>query len=389
MPWSVPNVVEQRTEFVLRSFETNVNFATLCRDFGISRKTGYKWRQRFEAEGFAGLHDQSRRPHGHSASLPEEVVCELVRLKTAHPGWGPRKICELYATRHSQGPSESSVKRVLGKAGLTEKRRRPRRTTDSGRLTARRKPTKPNEVWTVDFKGWWPTSRGKRCEPLTIRDEHSRYMLAVDALSTTKGAVVKACFERAFARYGLPEVIRSDNGTPFASASSPLGISRLSAWWLMLGIDLDRIQPGRPDQNGGHERMHRDIKRELQGKIEGDLRDHQAAFDVWRKEFNHVRPHEAINMKRPAELYEKSCRKLPTRLLPMDYSPDMLTRCVGPRGTISIENVPIFLTASLGGWTVGLKPAANDCFDLWFAHLRLGVLDLSSQRVTWTKPLER
>ncbi|MCZ7583255.1 MAG: helix-turn-helix domain-containing protein [Deltaproteobacteria bacterium] len=214
-----------RLEFVLRSLTEPTPFRTLCAEYGVSPKTGYKWKQRFFQEGSSGLHDQSRRPAASPAALPEQVVCEIVRLKQAHRTWGPRKIRELYARRHRAQPlpSESSVKRVLDKAGLVEKRR-SRRSRDTGRLQSRVDAQAPNDVWTVDFKGWWYTPTHERCEPFTVRDAYSRYVLASAILPDARTETVQQACEGLFERYGLPGTIRSDNGRPFAATTAPLGV---------------------------------------------------------------------------------------------------------------------------------------------------------------------
>ena len=292
MPWKETRKMDQRTEFALKSMKTS-NFRELCREYGISTKTGYKWKQRFLERGLGGLLEESRKPHAHPSELPEEVVCEIVRLKAAHPHWGPRKIRDLYGRKKpGEVPSESSFKRVLERAGLTEPRKR-RNREPGGRVTSGRKAEAPNEVWTVDFKGWWKDREGLRVEPLTVRDEHSRMLLEMRALESSRTESVRDCFERLFERHGLPGAIRSDNGPPFASSQGLLGLSRLSVWWLALGIGLERSRPGCPQDNGAHERMHLDIRRELQsGRIGRD----QAAFDLWRNEYNHERAEERRNV---------------------------------------------------------------------------------------------
>src|SRR5205809_7836146 len=292
MPWKKSEPMEQRMEFAVRAMQT-LNFGALCQQYGISAKTGYKWRERFWRKGLAGMAEESRRPKSHSEQLPEEEVCEIVRLKLAHMAWGPRKIRELYLRRHGEVASESTFKRVLERTGLTQKRRR-RRAPEAGRLSNGREAAALNEVWTVDFKGWWRNG-DKRCEPLTVRDEYSRYLLEVRAVEDGRSETVRKSFERIFERHGLPEAIRSDNGSPFASRQGLLGLSRLSAWWVVLGIDLERGRPGHPQDNAGHERMHKDISRELEAVGECD----QAALDVWRETFNYERPHEALGMRCP------------------------------------------------------------------------------------------
>jgi transposase InsO family protein len=273
MPWKVINPVDTRTEFVLRAMRQDSDFCALCREFGISRKTGYKWKERFLREGLPGLSEQSRCPDSSPNQLDENQVCRIIRLKQAHPKWGPRKIRDIYARQFSteQVPSESTFKRVLDKAGLVEHRRQRGSQEAGTRLTRQVVAERPNHVWTIDFKGWWYTLDQKRFEPLTIRDDYSRYILCARALASAQTEVVREEFHRVFTQNGLPEIIRSDNGSPFAGNSSPLGLSRLSAWWLTLGIDLDRIRPGKPQENGRHERMHLDIAREVENSAERDL----------------------------------------------------------------------------------------------------------------------
>lgn len=238
--------MNQRMEFALKALQTD-NFRALCREYGISTKVGYKWRGRFVAEGVAGLRDLSRRPKGSPSALSEEEICRIVRLKERHRHWGPRKLHELYLRQWGVGPSESSFKRVLERCGLTEKRRL-RAAATAGRIASGRRASAPNEVWTVDFKGWWYDAQGK-CNPLTVRDEYSRYLLEMRALADARTVTVQSCFERLFGEYGVPGAIRSDNGSPFGSHGL-LGLSRLSAWWIANGIDLERSRPGCPQDNG-------------------------------------------------------------------------------------------------------------------------------------------
>jgi putative transposase len=284
--------MDQRIEFCCKALRGG-NFRALCREYGISAKTGYKWQERFLREGAGGMVEESRRPRSHPESLGEEELCRMVALKLAHPHWGPRKLRELYHRQQGRAASESSFKRVLERSGLTQKRR-VRRASQSGRLCSGRTAQEPNQVWSVDFKGWWYTGL-ERCEPLTVRDEYSRYLLELRALENARSATVQQHFERLFERYGLPESIRSDNGSPFASRCAVYGLSRLSAWWVALGIDLERGRPGHPQDNGAHERLHRDISLELQclGQID------QHSLELWRQEFNEQRPHEALGMRCP------------------------------------------------------------------------------------------
>jgi len=296
-------------------------------------------------------------------------------LKQAHPHWGPRKIQALYQRKHGgEVPSESSFKRVLERAGLTVPRR-VRRSTETGRLGSGRKASAPNEVWSVDFKGWWKDRDGLRVEPLTVRDEHSRMLLEMRALENSRTESVQACFERLFERHGLPGAIRSDNGSPFASANGLLGLSRLSAWWLALGIDLERSRPGCPQDNGAHERMHLDIRRELEG---GRVGRDQSAFDLWRKEYNTERPHEALGMRVPAEIYRRSERAYEGTPTDIDYEGMATRRVKRTTGMIGYQSERIMLTTALGGWSVGLSPQANGLVEVWFSKLLLGFIDPTS-----------
>jgi len=360
--------MSQKKEFVLKSFGSK-NFRVLCKEYGISTKTGYKWRKRFMDHGWGGLEEWSRRPLSHAKELSEAVVCEMVRLKTKHKFWGARKVRDVYARTHEEVPSESSFKRVLDRAGLVEHRRMARRS-EAGRICTGRRANAPNEIWTVDFKGWWYKANGERCEPLTVRDECSRYVLEVRVVPDARTATVRACFERLFEQNGLPGAIRSDNGVPFASSTGVLGLSKLSAWWVVLGIDLERSRPGCPQDNGGHERLHLDIERELRGE------EQQASFDEWRRTFNQERPHEALAMKRPAELYQPSALKFVGTPEDVRY-PKMEPRRVKSTGHIHYGKHSIFISSALAGWSVGLEACEQGKFNVHFGRLLLGQYDES------------
>jgi transposase InsO family protein len=380
MPWKETNVVTVRTEFVVRAMENKIPFIALCQEYGISTKTGYKWKERFLAKGISGLSDQSRRPHSSPARITEDQACRLIRLKLAHRRWGPKKIHDLFIRQHSDSEalSLSTVKRILDKSGLVEHRAR-RKVAQCGRIENRIEAKSPNEVWTVDFKGWWYSVDKARIEPLTVRDAYSRYILCADVLEDGKSQTVQRCFERLFEMYGLPKTIRSDNGSPFACTRSPLGLSRLSAWWVALGINLDRIAPGHPEQNGGHERMHRDIAYEIEGCIDGDVCAHQAALETWRHEFNHERPHEALEMRVPANLYAKSERTFDPKGFELSYPQGYLSRRVGNQGCVMIRRSYIFISGALSGWDIGLKTIAYGRYAVWFGLLCLGEIDMETE----------
>lgn len=380
MPWKETDIMNLRTEFVMRALHAELPFRTLCAEYGISTKTGYKWKERFLKDGLKGLADQSRRPHTSPGELAEDDICRLVEFKAAHRTWGPKKIRELFARAYpgADVPSLSTVKRVFDKAGLVKHRRR-RRAEQCGRIASGLRAEQPNDLWTVDFKGWWYSTEKERIEPLTVRDAYSRYVLCVQALEDARTQTIRRRFEAIFATYGLPRVIRSDNGSPFASTSAPLGLSRLSAWWVALGIGLDRIEPGRPEQNGGHERMHRDIAIEVEAGPGGDLVAEQAALQTWRHEFNHERPHEALGMQVPADLYAKSPRTYDPSEIELTYPADYHCRKACQNGTIKFAGVKVRVSQAVAGWQLGLKATGSRHHSVWFGPLCLGELDLRAE----------
>jgi putative transposase len=386
MPWKETSLMEQRTEFALRALREEKPFRHLCAEYNIAPKTGYEWVRRFRKSGEMGMHDLSRRPLSSPKALDEDVACKLIRFKLAQPHWGPKKILSMYmdACPALPAPSISSVKRILGKVGLVEKRKRTRRAEDCGRISNRLVATAPNDLWSVDFKGWWYSTRKEKVVPLTVCDAFSRYVLMVHVVPDASTETVRRCFERLFLQHGMPKVIRSDNGAPFACTRAPLGLSRLSAWFVALGINLDRIEPGHPEQNGSHERMHRNIAMEVQGRIDGDLRAQQAALDIWHHDYNHLRPHEALAMQRPADLYRPSELRFDPELARVEYPQDYLRRKVSPRGVIHFENRLLQITAALAGWDVGLQMLSPDLFNVWFGSLRLGRLNLKLQKFAAT-----
>ena len=372
--------MDQRKEFVIEAMKLDVNFTDLCRQFSITTKTGYKWKKRFIEEGFAGLADQSRRPDYSPAQISEDVVLELVRLKVKKKHWGPKKIREVYARKYpdSKIPCVTTVERVLRKAGLVEKRKR-RRSCTGIRIENSVVADHPNHVWTVDFKGWWYSPQKEKVNPLTIRDEFSKYIFSIKALEKGDTYSVRAEFERIFRQFGLPEVIRSDNGPPFAHMSSLLGLTKLSVWWMALGIQLDRIEPGHPQQNGGHERMHLDMTNELENQIEGDMRLHQREFDRWRNEFNRERPHESLKMKTPQEVYINSTTRYQLVDQEIEYPGTFRSRRVNDRGFINLKRQRYFIGNPFAGYYVGIKPMKDGEQKVWFGDYRLGSLDMETK----------
>ena len=368
-----------RKEFALKALAAGANLSALCREYGVTRKTGRQWRERAKREGINRLAEHSRRPRSSPTRLAEEMVCRIVRLKMAHPAWGPRKLCELYRRAYDRLLSISSCHRVLKKSGLVQaKRRRVRR--ERALVLGATRALAPNDVWTVDYKGWWRLHNGERCEPLTVRDAFSRYILCAQVLEDTRTATVKAEFLRLFQLYGLPKVIKSDNGSPFAASSAPLGLSTLSASWVALGIELEHSRPGHPQDNGAHERMHKDLQSEVAARMQPDRRAQQAALDLWREEYNHQRPHESLQNRFPAEVYRRSERPLPAEPAPIDYGAGFFIRKVSPNGTIRWHGQLVGLTTTLAGHEVGLRLVSSDRLEVWFNHLHLGAIDLQTCR---------
>ncbi len=370
---------EVRKEFALKALEAGANLSALCLQYGVTRKTGREWRERARLEGINRLAERSRRPLSSPRQLGEAVACQLVRLKLAYPHWGPRKIRDVFCQTQGQALGVSSCHRVLKAAGLVQAR--PRRVRRAATLVQGAVvPQAPNDVWTVDFKGWWRLGDGRRCEPLTVRDAFSRYLLSVYVAPDARAATVGQEFNRLFQLYGLPKLIKSDNGSPFACRVVPQGLTSLSAQWVALGIALEHSRPGHPQDNGAHERMHKDLQAEVAVNIQVDARAQQAALDLWRREYNEVRPHAALQGRRPADLYHKSSRPYPTAPLHLDYGRGYLTRRVICTGKISYQGHLIFITTALIGWEVGLRTVSPTQVEVWFSYLFLGTIDLQTNR---------
>ena len=380
MPWKETDKMEQKELFIKAMLANEKPFKHLCADFGISEKTGHKWKNRFYEQGKAGLYEQSR------ARLTQDMIdgdaaAELIRIKNAHLAWGPKKIREIYAKAYPQKavPSLSSVKRILDKAGLVKPRKiRPPVSSDCPRLQQQIQAQAANDVWSIDFKGWWK-SDGEICEPFTVRDRYSRKILCTKLMQSKSSVAVRAVMTDLFKTYGLPKVIHSDNGAPFAAPNGILNLTTLAVWWITLGILPDRSLKGHPEQNGSLERMHKDIADEIEGKVPGGISANQAVLDEWVKEYNSVRPNEAIGMKTPDELYTKSERKYTGDYDELEYPIGFLVRKVTGGGEIILNGVRITIDYALRGWHVGLKPLDDGhSFLVFIADFLLGTLDLDS-----------
>lgn len=350
--------------------------------YGISRKTAYKWIERFEAGGAAALEDRSRAPHHHPNAVGREIERALLELKAQRPLWGApklrRKLELVLGADHC--PAESTVSEILRRHGLSRIARRKRRAVPSTQPFAACQQA--NAVWCADFKGWFRTGDGNKCTPLTISDGHSRYLLRCQGLDGSTGfTTVQPLFIATFREYGLPQAIRTDNGPPFASPGLG-GLSALSVWWLRLGLNLERIEPGQPQQNGRHERMHRTLKAATAQPPRANLRQQQKAFDTFRCEYNEDRPHEALGQRTPAQFYQPAARDYPERLpTPPGYPDDWQKRKVRPSGQIKWKGREIQISQALVGQEIGLKPIADAEWAIYFERLELGRYDERNHRL--------
>ena len=377
MSWRESSIMDQRREFIQQMLMREKPFKQLCADFGISEKTGYKWKHRFEEEGEIGLYDQSRAPNTKPNALSEDIIICIVNLKIAHPTWGPKKIQALYCRIKQETVSLSSVKRILDKVHLVKKQRVRKADTDSSRLRRHIQAEQPNDVWAIDFKGWW-MSDGEKCIPFNIRDVASRKILAAVLVEKMDSDTCRRIMTDTFRKYGLPKVIRSDNGIPFASSHSILSLTDLSAWWITLGITPDRTKKGTPGQNGSIERMHRDMANEIEGRIPGGRAANQRALDLWVNEYNSVRPNEAIGMKTPDEVYVLSDRKYKGDFDVIEYPPGYIPRKVFSSGEISIDSVRVTISSALRGLTLGLVANGDNTYLVYLADFLLGTADFNS-----------
>ncbi len=387
MPWKEHRAVDLKREFVLAAMSPGANVAQLCRQYGISRNNGYKWLRRFEASGNAGLEERSRRPRRISRT-DGEVVLRLIELRHLYP-WGAKKLRQLLCDEIGESaPSVKTVARILDRAGEPRVRKPRRRLRVVAREHERLVARAPNDLWTVDFKGWWRTRDRKRFEPLTVRDAFSRYVLCLQMLGSTRADVVKPAFERLFQSCGLPAVIRVDNGSPFACTSAPAGLSQLSAWWTALGIRVSFSRPAHPQDNGAHERMHADVAAELECDPAATIEVQQRAAERWRHIYNEIRPHEALQMKTPASLYSRSPRRF-RGIRPPVYPPTFAIRQVTRTGCVHYLNRTVFVSQSVAGHEVGLQKTRQGRMAVRFYGISLGLFDLASAPLHNPPPLIR
>jgi putative transposase len=381
MPWRERGPVDLRVQFIGEYVSGLFSMTELTTQYGISRKTGYKWVERYKAGGPGALHDRSRRPHDHPATTAPELVAALLRVRQRHPRWGAKKLLATVQRQEPTAtwPSRSTVCDLLRRHGVVLPRRR-RRPVPHGTHTLA-PLTGPNATWTTDFKGEFRTGDRVYCYPLTLRDGFSRYVLRCDALLSRSTALTRSCFERAFRDYGLPDRIRSDNGEPFASPA--LGrLSRLNVWWMRLGIIPERIALGRPEQNGSHEQFHAVLKAETARPPAAHRRAQQQRFRRFCREYNEERPHESLGDHPPATAYQPSTRSLPARLPPLEYAGHLEIRRVGSNGCVGWGGRPLFLTEVLVGEDVGFEEVDDGIWTLYFASVGLARFDERTRTLT-------
>jgi transposase InsO family protein len=371
MPWKDTRPVDQRLKFIEARLSGEHSMVTLCRMFGISTKTGYKWWHRFEQEGMPGLLDRSRASHSHPNATAEDMVTLVIGARRRHPTWGPRKLRAWLRRKGYEPPAPSTIGDIVRREGLVRpKRRRPRPGCFADGLSAQ---DQPNAVWAADFKGHFKLRHGPKCYPLTISDGFSRYLLRCEALRHPDRLSAREVFDAAFAEFGLPWTLRTDNGTPFSATH---GISELTVWWIQLGIEPERIERGKPTQNGRHERMHRTLKQDAIQSVKpaGSFWAQQRIFDRFRHEYNEERPHEALSDEPPASCYEPSPRRYPTKLREPEYGDDDVVYRVKPNGAITHEGRDVFLSSTLSAQPVGLTGHDDGSWKIHYGPLYLGSL---------------
>ena len=389
MPWNKVDIVKLREQFIDEYLGQNYSsFSDLCNCYGISRPTGYKWRDRFMKGGKNNLSDRSRAPLNITRKTSDEICQLIIEKKLAHKYWGPKKVLD-NLKKHDPSlklPADSTAGEILKRAGLVKKRRK--RWCVPANELAFTETQKNNQVWGVDYKGQFKLGNQEMCYPLTITDNHSRYLLRCQALQSTRYDDAKKWMEQTFREYGLPDAIRSDNGTPFASIAAG-GISRLSMWWIQLGIRPERIKPGYPQQNGRHERMHKTLKEETTKPAAYNQASQQSQFDRFFHEFNHERSHEALGRKCPDEVYQSSLRNYPEIIEPISYDEGLQVRIVKRGGEIKWKNTHIYISQVLSNEKVSLVEVDTDVWEICYGFYKLGTIrgkEMKLERATqWHK----
>ena len=374
MPWLETAPMEQRERFIRDERLGLYAMTELCERYGISRKTGYKWLDRFDAGGRAGLSDRSRAPHQCPHRITDHVAQLICLARRQHPSWGPEKLLQWLGPRHPdiELPAVSTAGDLLARKGLVKKRRRRRPHLHPGVVPA--VTTQPNDLWTADFKGHFRTRDGIYCYPLTIADQHTRFLMACHGLLSTKGHGVRPVFDRLFREYGLPRAIRTDNGVPFATTGIH-GFSQLNVWWLRLGIQHQRILPGQPQQNGAHERMHKTLKGDAIRPPRATLAAQQRAFNRFQGVYNTERPHKFLRGRTPGSLYRPSPRAYTGELPPIEYPGHFLVKRITNAGTFRFKKRLLFIANALKQHTIGLEEIADGIWSIHFCRVLVGRLD--------------
>ena len=375
MPWNETCPVDQRERFIADVRAGLFTMTELCERYGISRTSGYKWVERADTGGRAALADRSRAPHHCPHRIPAALAELLCAARRAHPQWGPKKLLQYLAPRHRRmapWPAVSTVGDLFVREGLVTKRRRRRRPDHPGTVPPH--TTEPNDLWAADFKGQFRTGDGLYCYPLTITDQHSRFLLTCHSLRNVQTVGARPAFERAFREYGLPRAIRTDNGVPFATQAIH-GLSQLNVWWIRLGIQHQRILPAHPQQNGAHERMHKTLKAGAIRPPRATLPAQQRAFDTFRREYNEVRPHDTLNGHTPASIYHPSPRPYPRRLPPVEYPGHYLVKRITSGGTFRFGRRLLFLATPLEGYDVGLDEVEEGVWSIYFCNVLVARFD--------------
>ena len=380
MPWSETSPMDQRTQFMADYLRDTLSITELCQLYGVSRKTAYKWIERYLLLGPAGLEQRSRRPRYAPNETPPEIVTAFLEVRRHHPSWGAKKLLKIVHKRNPRWhlPCRSTVCDILSRHGMVPKKRRRRHIGHPG------KPNSlilaPNDLWSADFKGQFKTGNGVYCYPLTVTDGFSRYLLGCQALYSTAVNGVKPVFTRLFHEFGLPKRIRTDNGVPFAT-NTLARLSALSAWWVRLGVMPELIEPGKPQQNGRHERMHKTLKAEATRPAAGCLSAQQRKFNCFRTEFNEERPHEALDQNTPASVYEPSPRNMPSKLPPLEYPDRFEIRYVSANGGIRWNSDWVNVSTVCAGKYVGLEEIDDGIWNVYFGPLKLGRLHERHMRI--------
>lgn len=379
MPWKESRIVDQRLQFLSSYQKEEMSVTDLCHEYGISRPTAYKWIKRYNEVGPEGLLDTSRKPHSCAHATSLEVENEILALRKRFPSWGARKLKARLEKMNPNvvWPAASTVGQILRRAGLTNPVRKRRRTTPYSEPFA--EVTAPNQLWCMDFKGWFRTGDGNRCDPFTITDAYSRYLIRCQAVARMDTAHVLAICEAAMREYGVPERIRTDNGNPF-SGLGVMGLSRLSLSWIRLGIVHERIQPGKPQQNGRHERMHRTLKQDTTNPSAKTLHAQQKRFDEFVRVYNHERPHEALGNETPGSIYVPSSRLLPRYTKAYQYPAHFQTRRVNDAGDISWHKSRVFISEVFRGEDIALEKVEENFYRVYFCSLEVGEFNVDDMR---------